>query len=811
MKFSYNWIREFIEGFDKLDELRFSRGVVTKKTTIPVLSAQALERLITMKTAECEGVENIGALLADAVPARVESVKPIEVKEKTTLYRIWQEPALSESVVPTGGSHNVVATVDAGRHGKKTVVCGAPNCRPGLLTVYVPLGVKTIAGVASDGMLASAAELEITRDHKGVIELGPDDALPSPDSVIEIDNKSITHRPDLWGHYGMAREVAAITGKTLRDPVRVELLPAAGGPVRVEIDDSALCPRYSALAFENVTVKPSPLWLQYRLTAVGLNPINNIVDLTNYIMAELAQPMHAFDRAKLNGETIWVRPARAGENIVALNDEAYELSPANLVIADAAGPIAIAGVIGGRDSAISDSTTTLVLESANFHAGSMRKTSAALKLRTDASMRFEKAQDPHNTVRGLARALELLRELSPGIRLVGGLADVHRDFVDAPPVSLDLDWLARKLGRVLDATEVRRILENLQFGVKGKDAKTFSVSVPSWRATKDIAIPEDLVEEVGRMIGYDSIEPRPPLVPCAPSYDPPEREFLRGIKRTVAARGYTEVSNYSFLSEEEARRFGLALEDHVRVLNPIAAGQELLRTSLLPGIHRNIVENAKYLDHFRLFEIGHEIHKRGDGPPEERPHLIAAIFAKSANDDGIAGLLELKRTALCVAPGLRVREGAPLGWEHPARCAEVWWNGREIGRLSELHPSLIEGGRAAVLDIDLIVLREVTPARASYTPVRRFPESAFDLSIVAGAREYAADLELEIRRFAGDLALAVEYVREYRGAPLAEGKKSVSFRVVAGAADRTLSSEEIAEMRGRIIAGLNELGYELRV
>lgn len=317
-------------------------------------------------------------------------------------------------------------------------------------------------------------------------------------------------------------------------------------------------------------------------------------------------------------------------------------------------------------------------------------------------------------------------------------------------------------------------------------------------------MPDDLVEEVGRMIGYDSIEPTPPLVPCAPSYDPPEREFLRGIKRMVAARGYTEVSNYSFLSEEEARRFGLPLEDHVRVLNPIAAGQELLRTSLLPGIHRNIVENAKYFDQFRLFEIGHEIHKRG----EERPHLMAAIFSK---DDGVSGLLELKRTAQCVAPGLHARAGTPQSWEHPARCAELWWNGREMGRLSELHPSLVEGGRAAVLDIDLIVLQELTPARAGYSPVRRFPASAFDLSIVAGAREFAADLELEIRRFAGSLALEVEYVREYQGAPLPEGKKSVSFRVVAGAADRTLSSEEIAEMRERIIAGLNGLGYELRV
>jgi phenylalanyl-tRNA synthetase beta chain len=764
MKFSYNWIRDFVEDLD--------------------VAAQALERLITMKTAECEGVENVGTLLAGAVQATVESVAPIE------------------------GSHNVKALVDTGRYGEKTVVCGAPNCRAGLRTVYVPLGMKTISGVASDGMLASAAELEITRDHKGVLELNEADKLPGPDSVIEIDNKSITHRPDLWGHHGMAREVAAITGKKLRDPVRLDLLPKPGGPVKVEIDDFGLCPRYSALVFENVSVRPSPLWLQYRLTAVGLNPINNLVDLTNYIMAELAQPMHAFDRAKLRGDTIRVRSAREGESIVALNDESYQLTSANLLITDASGPIAIAGVIGGRGSAISESTTALVLESANFNAASVRRTSAALKLRTDASMRFEKAQDPHNTVRGLARALELLPELSPGIRLVGGLADLSRELTEPGPVSLNLDWLARKLGRVLDPAEVKRILESLDFPVRETGPRVFSVSVPSWRATKDIAMPDDLVEEVGRMIGYDSIDPQPPLVPCAPSYDPPEREFLRSVKRLVSARGFTEVSNYSFLSEEEARRFGLPLEDHVRVLNPIAAGQELLRTSLLPGVHRNIVENAKYLDHFRLFEIGHEIHKRAAEEPDERPHLMAAIFAK---DDGVAALMELKRTAQSVAAGAQVRAGTPRSWEHTARCTEVWWNGREIGRLSELHPSLVEGGRAAILDIDLVLLQELTPARASYTPVRRFPASAFDLSIVADAREYAGNLELEIRRFAGPLALEVEYVREYQGAPLPEGRKSVSFRVVAGAPDRTLSSDEIADMRGKIIASLNGLGYELRV
>ncbi len=753
MKFSYNWIREFVPGLE--------------------VDPHSLERLITMKTAECDGIAVSGELLKGAVLARVLEVENIE------------------------GQKNVKALVDAGPYGMKTVVCGAANCRAGIITAYVPLGIKTVSGIESDGMLAAADELDINRDHAGILELTADTVLPPVDHAIEIDNKSITHRPDLWGHHGMAREVAAITGHPLRDPADLSLLPPLGSPVQIEIEDFHLCPRYSALVFDNVTVQPSPLWLQARLTAAGLNTKNNIVDLSNYLMAELAQPTHAFDRAKLAGATIFARPAREGESIVALNDETYHLSPANLVIADASGPIAIAGVIGGRDSAISAVTTSIVFESANFNASSVRRTSSALKIRTDASMRFEKAQDPVNTLRALARALELLPILSPGIRLVGGLADNCAELKVPPTISLDLDWLARKLGRVLDPAEVRRILEALQFKV----SDDFEVSVPTWRATKDIAMAEDLVEEVGRMIGYDSIEPQPPLVPCAPSFDPPEREFLRGIRRHYAAQGFTEVSNYSFISEEEAKRFGFAPEDHVRVLNPIAEGQELMRPSLLPGIHRNLVENAKHFEDFRLFEVGREIHLNNGEKPIELPHVVAAIYSR--HDDGRAGLMELKRVS-----GGELRPAAAMAWEHPSRAAEVVKHGQVVGRVFELHPNLIDSGRAAVLYLDLTQLQQLGPFATKYQSVRRFPTSSFDLSVICPAREYAATLEVAIRGFAGELAEAVEFVTDYQ---MPDARKSLSFRIVAGAADRTLAGAEVTAIRERIIEGLRGLHYELLV
>jgi phenylalanyl-tRNA synthetase beta chain len=304
LNFSYNWLSELVDGIEA--------------------APADLGRLITMKTAECEGVFPVGAHLERVVAAKVVSVESI------------------------AGSHNVKAVVEAGAYGTRTVVCGAPNCRAGIVTAYVPAGTNlgdreigraTIDGVESDGMLASGAELGINRDASGVLELDAEPGTPipgcRPDSIIEIDNKSLTHRPDLWGHYGMAREVAAILRRPLDDPVKPELLPAGPAAVKVAIEDLDLCPRYSALVFENVTVRSSPPWLQYRLEAIGLNPINNIVDVTNFIMAELAQPMHAFDRDLLHGDTIFIRRATEGALYVALNEETYTLDRNCLVIADA--------------------------------------------------------------------------------------------------------------------------------------------------------------------------------------------------------------------------------------------------------------------------------------------------------------------------------------------------------------------------------------------------------------------------------------------------------------------------------------------
>jgi phenylalanyl-tRNA synthetase beta chain len=760
MKFSYNWLAEHIDGL-----------------TVPPAE---IGKLITMKTAECEGVEAHGAHFDHVVVAKVLTAEPIP------------------------GTHLAVTSVDTGRYGVKQVVCGAPNCRAGMLTAYVPpghLGVTTakLRGVDSDGMLASAKELGISAEDEGIIEFAegePGAAIAgcTADTIVEIDNKSLTHRPDLWGHHGMAREVAAIAGRPLKS-IPADL-PEGAPAVEIEIRDAKLCPRFSALRFENVTVQPSPLWLQQRLESVGLNPINNIVDVTNYLMAELAQPMHAYDAAKLQGGKIIVRVAEEGEPCPALNGQTYTLDSSNLVIADAGGPVGIAGVIGGGPSAISDATTTILLEAANFHAASIRKTSTKLKLRTDASMRFEKSQDPVNTVRALARAKWLLEQVSPGIRLVGGLADLYYPLPEVAPISFDLSWMRRKLGKPdLTAAEVTAILTSIAFGVSEADGH-FTVTVPSWRATKDISLKDDLVEEVGRMIGYGNLTPVPPLVPSVVPPLPPERAYLRGLRQLLTAQGYTEVYNYSFVNEAQATELGLPIEDHVRVVNPIAQGQELLRTSLLPNIKRNINDNAREYESFRMFEIGKEIHARGQELPEEIPHLAAVSFER--HGDGVANLFELKRLAGTIAPGCTVEPAEARPFEHPFRSAKVILRNEAIGRLFEFHPAMVETGRAAVLDLDLVKVQALRTAAGKYKPLRRFPTSAFDLTVPTAERELAGTVLGFIREHAGSLALDVRYLYDYKG----DKGRSMTFRITLGAPDRTLTGDEVTAIRSQLLAAV---------
>lgn len=638
------------------------------------------------------------------------------------------------------------------------------------------------------------------------------------DSIIDIDNKSLTHRPDLWGHVGMAREVAAITGRALNDPVKLDLLPHSEPVIRVSIADRLLCPRYSALVFENVRIDSSPAWLQGRLESIDINSINNIVDVTNYVLAELPQPMHAFDADKLSGNTIYVRTAQPGESLRALNGETYNLTADDLVIADASGPIALAGVIGGFDTAISESSTRVVLESANFHAARVRLTSARHKLRTDASVRFEKSLDPENTVRGLARAIELFNRVSPGIRIMGGVADNRGPRSHTNPITLPIAVVIKKLGIEVTESRVTEILSALGFGVSLHSSGVLTVTVPSWRATKDISLQDDLVEEIGRMIGYDQIAPVAPRVAAVVPPQNPARLYFRQLRSQLAAQGFTEVRNYSFVNEADLERFSFDLSTHIGVKNPIASELTHLRRSLLPGLFKNIVSNLRHYQSFRLFEIGNEIHPNAAAAilsdlPTEIAHCAAAIYDAHADE---RDFFELKRVLECIFPGARLTAAEARPYEHPVRTAEIRWRDSIIGRIFELHPLLLEQenieGRAMLFDVDLSVAQQLAASRTlTYTPPRRYPTSGFDLSVVAQSRTPVEEIQDALANFAGVDLASIEFLRQFEGTPLRPGEKSVSYHLEVGALDHTLSAEDVSEIRNRIIEGMRSLGFDLRV
>jgi phenylalanyl-tRNA synthetase beta chain len=660
------------------------------------------------------------------------------------------------------------------------------------LAQQITMKTAECEGVHDPGAFPGATVAEVARAEHS-----------ETDSIIEIDNKSLTNRPDLWGHLGMAREVAAIAGLNVVDPVDDLPAPASKGDLSISIDDANLCARFSGQRVENVKVAPSPLWMQVRLNSLGINPINNLVDITNYISCELGQPMHAYD-ADLLGDAIVVRAARKGESILALNGEKYSLGTEDIVIADAHKPVGIAGIIGGNDTAIRPTTKRIVLEAANFPAANVRKSSARLKLRTDASMRFEKGQDPENTARALARAVELLQELSPGSQAAQPIDNYARK-VTPPKITLNLDWAERKLGRKLSTDEVVNIFKALAFGVEQPGARKLLLTVPSWRATKDISIPEDLVEEIGRMVGYASITPQAPAVLAEPTPRNMQHDQHRAIRAALVGQGFTEVSNYSFISDADAAMFGYPTEKLLQVANPIVAEQKYMRPSLLPGIRRNLADNSRYFSDFRLFEIGREYHKGPDGAPAERTHLIAAICGRESNG---AGVMEMKRVAQFVAPDIKLKPEKALNKTvHPERAASLEAGGQHVGHLYELHPSLLDRGRAAILDLDLDTLQAL-PARAEkYHPLRRFPTSSFDLSIVAGAREPVATLENKLQHLAGSHLVSLQFLLIF---PLPQDKKSVSFRLTVGADDRTLTNEEVTGIRDRVVAGIKSAGYELR-
>jgi len=579
-------------------------------------SARELADILTMSTVEVDDYHNQAETLQGVVVGLVTEVKPHPQADKLKL-----------------------AVVDIGDKSIE-VVCGGVNLREGMKVSLAQVGTRvkwhgqgdwvtlekaTIRGIESSGMICAAEELGLPDPEAvehGIMDLSHlkvkvgtplAEALKLDDIILDIDNKSITHRPDLWGHLGVARELSAIWNTKFKSPKIPEIKSDIDVPLMVTVKKSAQVTRYMAVALGNMKVAPSPAWLQQALNNLGMRPINNIVDITNYVMLELGQPLHAFDLDKLSEPEIVVRQAEGGENFVTLDGVGHKLDESMLLIADTKEAQAIAGVMGGQTSEVGDNTTNIVLESATFDPINIRATAAKLGLRTEASARFEKSLDPVLAEMALKRAVELFIELIPGARVVSPVVDVFSGNKEIPSIKLKLPWLYARLGTEIPKKEVKDILERLGFEVKAHKEE-FEVTPPSWRATRDISIPEDLVEEIARIYGYGRIPlSLPKLTLTQPAKDD-EQTRRWDIRDFLTTHGFAETLTYSFVgqrvlsevSQAVYSALNLSCESLFELENPVNQAESQLRPALVPRVVSQVIINALHLPHqpVQLFELG---------------------------------------------------------------------------------------------------------------------------------------------------------------------------------------------------------------
>ncbi len=797
MKISWNWLNRHVD--------------------LSGLDPHEIAHRFTMSVAELDGVEEFGRSYNEAVVARV----------------------LEIDVHPHASQVRIVK-LDTGR-GTVSLVSGAPNLRVGMHLPYAPPGVQlegldgkplvsvvTIRGVESPGVVCSERELGISDNHDGVMDIPEGVPVGTPlaewaplhDFVLELDNTSITHRPDLWGHRGIAREIAALVGRTLR-PFSMEIPQGVQDPLVVTVEDPDLCPRYTALVFDNIKVAESPVWLKCMLSMVGVRPINNVVDLTNFVMLDVANPTHAFDARFIAGPSINVRSAQPGEELTTLDGQERTLVLSDVVIADAEKGIGLGGIMGGENSQILPDTSRVVLESASFNPSAIRRTSSRLGLRTDASVRFEKALEREMPLQATALFARLLPELAPGAVVASRLYDVA---APAPaPVVLDVkpSWIRRKLGVDLDDGTMAGMLEKIEFVVE-RSHDRFLIHVPPFRATRDVTIPEDIVEEIGRLYGYDNIVPVPILAPVEPPPRIAANELSPVVADTLVGIGYQEILSYSFDSAQFAATMGYDLSEAPELRNPISADMPVMRRSLLPNMLLAAGRNALEWDQFRLFEMGRVFFTDMEGEIPYQERRVAGVLYGRHEDNfdiyrKLRGDVELLLGRLHRgAPKFVVPDAmANMPWTVPDKARSIEVAGKLVGYVSLLNPLVRDKmkvrGAMALFELNLEELFELPEVVPVFQPLPRFPSIEQDISVIVECEMPFDEVERAITRRGTELLNGCALVAVFKGAPIPDGKKSLSFRLEFRSPERTLTDDDVQPVMSDILAGLRaDVGGDIR-
>jgi len=796
MFISHDWLKDFVK-------------LPTK------ISATEVAEKLTAHTVEVEGFVNQADKFKSVVVGRV-----LEITKHPSADRLS------------------IALVDV-KTDKLKIVCGAPNVAinqlvpVALVGAILPNGLEikesNIRGEASFGMICAEDELGLGDDHEGIMVLDNkakvgqsfSDYLKIKDIVFEIDNKSLSNRPDLLGHYGLARELSVIFSAPLKSydkfySSKIDF-PNKTDKLSVEVEAKDLVSRYLAVQISNLKVEDSPTWLQERLVAIGQRPINNLVDLTNYVMMECGQPLHVFEADKI--KKIVVRLAEKNEAIETLDGKERILNENDLVIADGKQVIAIAGIIGGKTREVSETTNTIILEAANFQATTIRKTSQRLGLRTEASTRFEKSLDPRLAQEALYRFIFLLKKIYPKIKISSPLFDLGLKKEVDNKIDLEFAWLFSKIGQEISRERVKEIFTGLGFKIT-EQKNSLEVSIPSWRANKDVKIKEDLVEEVLRIYGYDNITPSLPIEKLSAPEINQEISIIRKIKDILYLRfNLFEAYNYSFVGSDQLKKLNIDFFQHLKLINPLSEVHSMLRQSLAPGLIGNIKTNQFKGDDLGFFEIGSvffsspgELSRGVDGfdnlPHQEK--RIGLILSDNKKDvfsemkSLINGLLiELIGKEEVI---FSVSENMP-GWADKDACAKITFLKEDLGVISLLNKEVSAKVNLKVktcvaemnLSAILKIIFNLPPKRFKEAP--RYPAVMRDLCFVISEKILYNDFKREIINF-NPLIKSAELFDVYHGDRLEKGEKSFAFHVEYQAEDKTLTTAEVDDLQTKLIEHL---------
>jgi phenylalanyl-tRNA synthetase beta chain len=780
------------------------------------LSGIDLKELIgrfTLSTAEVEDIYELGRDIKDVVVGKIVEIKDHPNSKKLHLVKV----DIGSEVVDC--------------------VCGAPNIFVGAVVPFAKLGGQVgelkieevkIAGVPSRGMCCSEKELGISEDHSGLMilednyPLGTDikEFMQIEDTVFEVDNKSLTNRPDLWGHYGIAREISVLTKRPLKplDVADTSIFKDLS-PIDVKVEDTDKTFRYSCIAVSNVKVKKSPINMRIRLTYCGMRPINLLADLTNYLMMELGQPMHAFDYGKVS--KIRVKTFPEPIDFLTLDGVERKVDTNTLMICDDKEPICIAGIMGGELTEITEETDSVLLESANFDGTSVRRSAVRLGLRTDASSRYEKTLDPELTISAIRRFIKLLMEIDPGVKVMSSLTDCYVKHYDTITINFDKAYVDKYTGIDISSDRIEETLTGLGF-ILTRNGDSFTAIVPSWRATKDVTMKADIIEEITRIYGYDNFDVHSTKSLLIPVRQSDKRENEYHMKLMLAQRyAMNEVHSYIWYESKLNKEMGIVTEPNIRVINSVTAENDTVRSTIIPSLLGFIYKNADTYPEMGIFEIGRVADGlKEDGLANERKRLGLVMASKKMSEKEVYFKIkeiieQLLLTAKNTVPSFTAKDTeGKSNYIHPVNCTSILLEGSEIGYFSVLNPrirnNIDKKLNVVFAEIDLERMEQTAAEPLNYKEVSKYPGVTVDLSLLADKTMRYEAIEEAIQGYPCEYLQGYHLIDIFEDEKLLPDKKSITIRFEFGSMDRTLEGQETNAMVEGLLQTLKEKGLELR-